>query len=253
MKADTDGDGYNDKEDLNPCIFELYNDLLNGFTDNQIKKLDIAVCKNIEGLKNYIKRKNRYDDEKNEVLNSNKGLHTLEKIHTYISTGTANFNSDDWTDITINSHYNTSADEFLLELGSLIPKITIIISILKIQDDTENLDWSGFKDAVIAAVTDKDVAALTPYENELKGLSEIVKYMTIVDGIETIVNWNDESKQQTNIILWTKGQIYSNSSNEYYFLYNSMIDEYSIPHEQCCDGDWYIWDPPKGVSIKESF
>ena len=163
----------------------LYSYYRNNTHFNEIKRdIDDAYSKIISGIKN--------DTSPEEFLNN-------VKIR-----------------IDINSNYNTSGDELIGEGIGFFPVLGEIFSIVDFASD-ESKDIGKIWNTVVTAIAEKDVSKLTPLAKLLDNVGNIMDAIGFINAIETLVNWNSDSKIATEVAVYVKTKNIS-------YMYLSVVD-----------------------------
>ena len=163
----------------------LYSYYRNNTHFNEIKRdIDDAYSKIISGIKN--------DTSPEEFLNN-------VKIR-----------------IDINSNYNTSGDELIGEGIGFFPVLGEIFSIVDFASD-KSKDIGKIWNTVVTAIAEKDVSKLTPLAKLLDNVGNIMDAIGFINAIETLVNWNSDSKIATEVAVYVKTKNIS-------YMYLSVVD-----------------------------
>ena len=119
--------------------------------------------------------------------------------------------------VEINPNYNTSSDELLGEIAGFVPVLGELSAIVDFASD-ESKESSKLFDMVVSAVTEKDIAKLTPFVRELDSVGKVVDFIGVLNGIETLSNWNSNDKIGTTIT------VYAQINNGATYMYKAVVD-----------------------------
>ena len=180
----------------------------------QRKKLLIkALAKTQESIAYYYKNKEGYSDI--EAKYNDAILKILDSLKN--NTEPDEFDNGIKVKIEVNPYYNISRDELLLEIMGFVPILGELGIISDFYSD-ENKDISKIGEAIFSAITEGDIAELTPAADSLTGLGNLLTIIGIANTVETIFNWNSPDKIATEV------SIFLQSGNGGSFMYHAVVD-----------------------------
>ena len=153
-----------------------------------------ALKKSQKSAKSYYKNYTTYNNIKKDIDDA------FSKIIGGIEQNSlpSSFNENVKVRIDINPNYNISGDELISEFAGFVPVLGELFAIVDFASD-EKKDIGKIYDAVVSAVTEKEISKLLPLTEYIDTIGKVADVVGFADLIETFVNWNSNDKKATEI------------------------------------------------------
>ncbi len=110
------------------------------------------------------------------------------------------FASDVKVRIEIEKYYNVSAVNVIGDFAGFVPILGEIYTLVDIMSD-ENANLSDLGSVLISAITEKDIAKLTPYVDQIEKFSRLSKILNSIGMVSDFANWNSPENIKRHIFL----------------------------------------------------
>ena len=128
------------------------------------------------------------------------------------------FASDVKVRIEIEKYYNVSAVNVIGDFAGFVPILGEIYTLVDIMSD-ENANLSDLGSVLISAITEKDIAKLTPYVDQIEKFSRLSKILNSIGMVSDFANWNSPENIKRHIAIYIQqGQSAS-------YVYSAIVND----------------------------